>query len=298
VAILRSIEDVGGDAQLSAWVNDASGDPIPIGHGVEYHFVSDTAGHLTALHVDSHGVMTLLHPSRLQTSNVLAPDVELMFPGADDGFPLEAQPPVGREFVLAVATPRPIDAEALGLRMTELLAVVEADEAPAVAQRLLQRFLEAPADRRAVAAFQQRVVGRSEAQQYRSGDIVDYFTTRARSIEIPRLDLQVHFATGSHELDEAARQNLSEVALALRDERMADMRFKVSGHTDNSGTEAYNEDLSERRAKSVVVYLTKQQRIDTGRLDIDYYCELRPLEPNINAAARRLNRRVEFELLR
>ncbi|MDR3159626.1 MAG: OmpA family protein [Zoogloeaceae bacterium] len=72
-------------------------------------------------------------------------------------------------------------------------------------------------------------------------------------------------------------------------------KFEIGGHTDSRGTDAYNQDLSERRAASVVRYLTGAG-IAASRLAAKGYGESRPLIPETgdNEAARAQNRRVEL----
>jgi OmpA-OmpF porin, OOP family len=68
-------------------------------------------------------------------------------------------------------------------------------------------------------------------------------------------DLLVTFEFNSEKLTPAARDNLNQFAKALLDPRLKGSKFEVDGHTDATGTEQYNQGLSERRAKSVVDYL-------------------------------------------
>lgn len=74
------------------------------------------------------------------------------------------------------------------------------------------------------------------------------------------------------------------------------MKVEISGHTDAVGTEAKNQGLSERRAKSVVRYLI-ERGIDPKRLVAKGYGELRPIAPNDTDEGRQLNRRTECEVL-
>ena len=299
VEVLLSLAAEPAGFALRAWLNDGEQRAIPIGAPVEYHFLADRKAHLTVLHVDAHGVATLLYPNDLDSGNLLRANVERTFPAPDDGFVVHAQPPVGREIVLALATVVPLRPEDLGVSFAAgPVAVVEAERAPALARRLRERWLALDPSARAVARFEQIVLGRSAAAEYDSVDIVSYFSTRARSIRRPRLDLHVQFESGSDALDGRARANLDEVAKALLDARMRSMRFSVGGHTDDVGDEAYNDDLSRRRAQSVVRYLSGTHPIDPGRFEIEHYGETRPLEPGTTPEARRLNRRVEFELVR
>ncbi len=66
----------------------------------------------------------------------------------------------------------------------------------------------------------------------------------------------IRFALNSDALTPEAAATLDTVADALRDPSLAQASLLVEGHTDASGSDAYNMDLSERRANSVVNYLT------------------------------------------
>jgi outer membrane protein OmpA-like peptidoglycan-associated protein len=72
-------------------------------------------------------------------------------------------------------------------------------------------------------------------------------------------------------------------------------RLDIAGHTDDTGTEAYNQDLSERRAAAVESYLLAEQVIPQ-RLSSAGYGELRPVSGNDTEYGRTLNRRVEITI--
>ncbi len=78
--------------------------------------------------------------------------------------------------------------------------------------------------------------------------------------------------------------------------------IELSSHTDAKGSDSYNLDLSQRRAKSVVVYMISKG-IDPQRLVDKGYGETKPIAPNTNAdgsdnpEGRALNRRTEFEII-
>lgn len=73
-----------------------------------------------------------------------------------------------------------------------------------------------------------------------------------------------------------------------------ELRVRIEGHTDSVGTEAYNQGLSERRAKAVMEYLVEKLGIAQDRLGTRGYGELSPAYPNDTAQNRAKNRRVEF----
>jgi outer membrane protein OmpA-like peptidoglycan-associated protein len=73
--------------------------------------------------------------------------------------------------------------------------------------------------------------------------------------------------------------------------------IEISGHTDNEGSDAYNQKLSEGRAAAVVNYLASQG-IKTERMLSVGYGESRPVDTNQTEAGRAQNRRVEFTLIK
>ena len=79
-------------------------------------------------------------------------------------------------------------------------------------------------------------------------------------------------------------------ALMSRD---GNLRLEVQGHTDSVGSDAYNQPLSEARARSVVVWLT-QHGVGPNRLMARGYGKTRPIASNDNDAERAQNRRVEI----
>lgn len=86
-------------------------------------------------------------------------------------------------------------------------------------------------------------------------------------------------------LDEAANQ-LAQVPST---------RVSVEGHTDSSGSDAYNQALSERRASSVRDYLVGKG-VENGRLSTAGYGESQPVADNATDEGRALNRRVELKV--
>ncbi|MEX2234488.1 MAG: OmpA family protein, partial [Cyclobacteriaceae bacterium] len=75
------------------------------------------------------------------------------------------------------------------------------------------------------------------------------------------------------------------------------MEIEIAGHADATGPEPYNLKLSERRAKSVVNYLTGKG-IPDNRISVVFLGESKPVAPNTSVDGRRRNRRVEFKILK
>ena len=74
------------------------------------------------------------------------------------------------------------------------------------------------------------------------------------------------------------------------------MRVAIIGHTDNQGKKAYNQQLSERRAQSVVEYL-QSHGIKSSRLKYMGMGDSQPIDSNDTAEGRARNRRVALEVL-
>ena len=73
------------------------------------------------------------------------------------------------------------------------------------------------------------------------------------------------------------------------------MKIEISGHTDNVGTDAYNNPLSIKRAQAVSAFLTSKG-IEATRISAKGYGKTKPLQAGDSEEARKLNRRVEFTI--
>ncbi len=76
-----------------------------------------------------------------------------------------------------------------------------------------------------------------------------------------------------------------------------DIRVEVAAHTDSTGSADYNQQLSERRAASVMAYL-QEHGIDASRLTSKGYGESQPIADNSTEEGRAKNRRVELRVLK
>ena len=105
---------------------------------------------------------------------------------------------------------------------------------------------------------------------------------------------RISFRTDSSELTPVSRQELSKFSQELK--AYGFVRVEVQAHTDSRGSEAYNMDLSQRRAASVMDFLLSQG-ISSDQLIATGYGETRPRASNNTSAGRQMNRRVEFNVL-
>ena len=75
------------------------------------------------------------------------------------------------------------------------------------------------------------------------------------------------------------------------------VEIEISGHTDNKGSDDYNQTLSQGRSESVVTYVIGQG-IDSARLTAHGYGEAKPIDTNDSDDGRANNRRVEFTVMK
>lgn len=73
----------------------------------------------------------------------------------------------------------------------------------------------------------------------------------------------------------------------------SDLRIKVTGHTDGDGSDAYNLDLSKRRAKAILNFFISQG-LSPDRIEIDFRGKREPVAPNSTPEGKQKNRRVDF----
>jgi outer membrane protein OmpA-like peptidoglycan-associated protein len=104
----------------------------------------------------------------------------------------------------------------------------------------------------------------------------------------------VTFATNSSDLNPAFFEVLNSVGKVMKE--FDQTVVEVAGHTDSTGTEQYNQALSERRASSVTQYLVAKG-ISSERFITVGMGELRPVADNGTAEGRQANRRVEITMV-
>ena len=87
----------------------------------------------------------------------------------------------------------------------------------------------------------------------------------------PSIDLAVNFEYASAKLTSDARITLDSLGQALGDPQLRDSRFRIAGHTDARGGDAYNLTLSRQRAQAVADYLGQQHGVKAERLQVEGY---------------------------
>lgn len=102
----------------------------------------------------------------------------------------------------------------------------------------------------------------------------------------------IYFDTGSDHIRPESAPTLKEIGEMLS--QHPDLKLTIEGHTDNTGSAASNQTLSEKRAASVRAYLVSNFSVDAGRLQAKGYGASKPAAPNDTPEGRQTNRRVEL----
>ncbi len=103
----------------------------------------------------------------------------------------------------------------------------------------------------------------------------------------------ITFATDSANINPGFYPVLDSVAIVLNE--FDNTSINISGYTDSTGSDMYNQELSERRANSVASYLVRS-RVHHGRIQARGFGERYPVASNNSAMGRAQNRRVEISI--
>ena len=135
---------------------------------------------------------------------------------------------------------------------------------------------------------------RNEADLRRQLQGTGVSVTRVGDQVVLNMPSDITFDIDRDAIKPSFRQTLNSVAIVLN--RYQQTVVDVYGHTDSTGSDAHNMDLSQRRALSVANYLS-QQGVDSRRFAVTGFGSTRPIATNGTAEAA-LNRRVEIQLCR
>lgn len=108
-----------------------------------------------------------------------------------------------------------------------------------------------------------------------------------------RLTSDILFDYNSFALRSASRETLNDLAANFA--QYPDNQIIVEGHTDSTGSDSYNQRLSEQRASTVADYLI-DRGVRASAITVYGYGEMRPKSTNDTAEGRQLNRRVEINI--
>ncbi len=103
------------------------------------------------------------------------------------------------------------------------------------------------------------------------------------------------FDVGKADLKPQGKKELDALVDKIKSEKVGVGQITVTGHTDSTGTKAFNQSLSERRAESVKAYLV-EKGISGDRIVTKGMGDSQPVASNKTAAGRAQNRRVDIDI--
>jgi outer membrane protein OmpA-like peptidoglycan-associated protein len=124
--------------------------------------------------------------------------------------------------------------------------------------------------------------------------VLDIFMDKIRPGSVSVLK-NIFFEFDKYELQEKSKTELNRIMTFLNANPA--VRIEISGHTDNLGSAAYNQQLSENRARAVKDYLITNGVLP-ARLVATGYAASKPVASNDSEEGRQLNRRIEFKVLK
>ena len=117
-------------------------------------------------------------------------------------------------------------------------------------------------------------------------------TRAAGGVSEPSLTMHLEFKFNSDELTPQTIKYLDALGTALQDPTLRGYLYRIEGHTCNIGSDAYNLDLSRRRALSVVDYMVRTFGLQREQFEVQGYGKDRPVASNDTEESRQQNRRV------
>jgi outer membrane protein OmpA-like peptidoglycan-associated protein len=133
-----------------------------------------------------------------------------------------------------------------------------------------------------------------ELREQTAGSGVDIAPTDNGQAILVNLPEGVTFDIGSAALQPGFRNTLDQIARSLN--QYPDSLIDVYGHTDSTGSDQFNQTLSEARARTVANYLT-MQGVSGARIRSQGFGETMPVADNSTEEGRRRNRRVEIKIV-
>ena len=123
---------------------------------------------------------------------------------------------------------------------------------------------------------------------------VDHYGCHKTTIHKLYVELKVLFETDSHIVRPQYYSEIKKLADFMRD--YPSSKVVIEGHTDNSGSQEYNQKLSQNRAQAITEILVYSFRVKKSRIETIGYGEQHPITSNHTHIGKRSNRRVVAEI--
>ena len=135
-----------------------------------------------------------------------------------------------------------------------------------------------------------------EKQFALKGDTVMTLLTNSIDYKLPLIFKNIEFENGKAGILPSMHPTLDRISLFLVDH--PSFRLSIAGHTDGRGDPEVNEKLSQDRAAEIRRYIERKGKLGSNRIESFGYGASKPLKDELTEADARVNRRVEFRLLK
>lgn len=128
------------------------------------------------------------------------------------------------------------------------------------------------------------------------GDTVMSLLTNSIDYKLPLIFQNIEFEPGKANIIPAMHPTLDRISVFLVDHPT--FRLSIAGHTDASGDPEVNEKLSQDRAQAIRTYIEQKGKLKNDRIESFGYGSTKPLKDELTDEDAKVNRRVEFRLLK
>ncbi|MVN78201.1 OmpA family protein [Hymenobacter sp. HMF4947] len=135
-----------------------------------------------------------------------------------------------------------------------------------------------------------------EKQFELKGDTVMSLLTNSINYKLPLIFKNIEFEPSKAGIQPAMLPTLDRITLFLVDHPT--FRLNIAGHTDSKGDPDVNEKLSQDRAEEIRHYIERKGKLGPNRIESFGFGSSKPLKDELSEADARINRRVEFRLLK
>ena len=287
---------VQNDDSKSWFCSDEDGDGCPEPTPVILHFVDEEGNPIPQVDsrlgdVSGQGELN----ASLEPGSYPVTVTSREYEDLQDTLQVPAGPPVERTYTLALVPPGTLVVAVTGPDGEPVPATVTVNgQAVAMEGELRQPRKQGPVK---LAIQAEGYLSRQIQDEVRPGEetvIQVQLEKELVAVEKERIDLKdsVYFETARDVIKQESYTLLEQVATVMADHPEI-LLLRIEGHTDSRGDDAYNLDLSKRRAAAVKAFLV-EKGVEEARLQSEGYGETRPLDPAENTAAWTKNRRVDF----
>jgi outer membrane protein OmpA-like peptidoglycan-associated protein len=278
------------ELELKATLGNGASPEVEQGSNFQLRISAEDEASIAMVLVNAEGKAQVLIPHREGSLDRVVRGTEMLFPDALSGETLYADMPVGKGNVFVIASEQAIFSPETGKDRPQWQAV------DAIESRIRSAMAAGSGMRLAVRRLPVYVVAPAMKEFVSTEDFVQFFAVSTRSANKPSIALRIEFASNSADLTPWSRRQLDSVGKGMLKAELASDPFMIEGHTDDVGPDDYNMDLSWRRARTVVKYLS-DMGVEKSRLRTNGLGESAPATAATTEEARAQNRRVVVQRL-